>query len=106
MQEAAAEILPPEARVSFAGQSRELLETSGGIFITFGLALLIVFLVLAAQFESFVHPVIIMLSVPLAIAGAVYSLWLGGLSLNVRSEERRVGQEGVSTCRSRWAQYH
>jgi multidrug efflux pump len=86
MQEAAAEILPPEARVSFAGQSRELLETSGGIFITFGLALLIVFLVLAAQFESFVHPVIIMLSVPLAIAGAVYSLWIGGLSLNVYSQ--------------------
>jgi multidrug efflux pump len=86
MQETAAELLPAEARVSFAGQSREFLETSGGIFITFGLALLIVFLVLAAQFESFMHPLIIMLSVPLAIAGAIYSLWLSGLSLNVYSQ--------------------
>lgn len=86
MQQAAAEVLPPEARVSFAGQSREFLETSGGIYITFGLALLIVFLVLAAQFESFIHPLIIMLSVPLAVAGAIYSLWLGGLSLNVYSQ--------------------
>ena len=86
MQQAAAEVLPPEAWVSFAGQSREFLETSGGIFITFGLALLIVFLVLAAQFESFMHPLIIMLSVPLALAGAIYALWLGGLSLNVYSQ--------------------
>ena len=86
MQQAAAEVLPPEARVTFVGQSREFLETSSGIFITFGLALLIVFLVLAAQFESFMHPLIIMMSVPLAGAGAIYSLWLGGLSLNIYSQ--------------------
>src|SRR5690606_16912790 len=85
MQEAAAEVLPAQAQISFAGQSREFLETSGGVTITFALALLIVFLVLAAQFESFVHPLIIMLSVPLALAGAVYALWFGGLSLNVYS---------------------
>src|SRR5690606_15704159 len=64
-QEIAAETLPPEAKLGFAGQSKEFLETSGGIMITFALALLIVFLVLAAQFESFVHPCIIMLTVPL-----------------------------------------
>ncbi len=86
MQQAAAEVLPPEARVTFVGQSREFLETSGGVFITVGLALLIVFLVLAAQFESFMHPLIIMMSVPLAVAGAIYSLWLGGLSLNIYSQ--------------------
>lgn len=86
MQEAAAEVLPAQAQISFAGQSREFLETSGGVTITFALALLIVFLVLAAQFESFVHPLIIMLSVPLALAGAVYALWFGGLSLNVYSQ--------------------
>jgi multidrug efflux pump len=86
MQKAAQELLPPEASVSFAGQSQQYLETSTGVGITFGLAILIVFLVLAGQFESFVHPLIIMLSVPLAIAGAVYSLGLGGLSLNIYSQ--------------------
>jgi len=85
MAQAAEEVLPPQARISFAGQSRELEETSSGIVVTLGLALLIVFLVLAAQFESFIHPLIIMLSVPLALAGAVYALWIGGLSLNVYS---------------------
>src|SRR5690606_7446354 len=69
-----------------AGQSKEFLETSGGIMITFALALLIVFLVLAAQFESFVHPFIIMLTVPLGLTGALLSLWLTGNSLNVYSQ--------------------
>ena len=54
--------------------------------ITFALAILIVFLVLAGQFESFVHPLIIMLSVPLAVAGALYALWRAGLSLNIYSQ--------------------
>ena len=54
--------------------------------ITFGLALLIVFLVLAAQFESFVHPIIIMLSVPLAITGALATLYFTGITLNVYSQ--------------------
>jgi multidrug efflux pump len=82
----AAQTLPPEATLSFAGQSQQYLETSSGVAITFALAILIVFLVLAGQFESFVHPFIIMLSVPLAIAGAVYSLWFGGLTLNIYSQ--------------------
>jgi multidrug efflux pump len=86
MEKAAAEILPPEAKLAYAGQSQQFKETSSGIAITLGLAFLIVFLVLAAQFESFMHPLIIMLSVPLALAGAVYSLMLGGLSLNVYSQ--------------------
>jgi len=86
MSKAATQVLPPEATVSFAGQSQQYLETSSGVAITFGLAILIVFLVLAGQFESFMHPLIIMLSVPLAIAGAVYSLWLGGMSLNIYSQ--------------------
>ncbi len=86
MEEIALESLPDEARVGFAGQSREFLDASGGLFVTFGLALLIVFLVLAAQFESWVHPLIIMLSVPLAIAGALFSLWVTGGGLNVYSQ--------------------
>jgi multidrug efflux pump len=86
MQEIAAETLPPEAKLGFSGQSKEFLETSGGVAVTFALALLIVFLVLAAQFESFVHPLIIMLTVPLGLTGALLSLWLTGNSLNVYSQ--------------------
>jgi multidrug efflux pump len=86
MEQVAAETLPAEATLGFSGQSRQFLETSGGVAITFALALLIVFLVLAAQFESFVHPLIIMLSVPLAVSGALLSLWLTGNSLNIYSQ--------------------
>jgi multidrug efflux pump len=82
----AAETLPPEASLSFAGQSQQYLEASSGVALTFALAILIVFLVLAGQFESFMHPLIIMLGVPLAIAGAIYSLWFAGLSLNIYSQ--------------------
>ncbi len=86
IRQAAKDALPPEANISFAGQSQQYLETSSGVAITFGLAILIVFLVLAAQFESFIHPLIIMLSVPLALAGAIYSLALAGQSINIYSQ--------------------
>jgi multidrug efflux pump len=82
----AAEELPPEATITYLGQSLDFRETSGAIYITFVLALLIVFLVLAAQFESFVHPFIIMLAVPLAITGARAALLLTGISLNIYSQ--------------------
>ncbi|MGB0749016.1 MAG: efflux RND transporter permease subunit [Magnetospiraceae bacterium] len=86
MQDLAAETLPPEASLGFAGLSQQFMETSGGVAVTFILAILIVFLVLAAQFESFVHPLIIMLTVPLAISGALFSLWVTDNSLNVYSQ--------------------
>ena len=90
--------LPAEAKLGWSGQSQQFKEASGGIIVTFVLALLIVFLVLAAQFESFVHPLVIMLSVPLALAGAVYALYFTGLSLNLYSQigiaaDRAHGQE-------------
>jgi len=84
--EAAAADLPSEARIGLAGQSQQFRETSSGAMTTFALALLIVFLVLAAQFESFLHPLVIMLTVPLGVAGAVFSLSLAGLSLNIYSQ--------------------
>jgi len=56
------------------------------VFITFALALLIVYLVLAAQFESFIHPLIIMLTLPLATSGALAALWFAGASLNIYSQ--------------------
>ncbi|MBM3518233.1 MAG: efflux RND transporter permease subunit [Alphaproteobacteria bacterium] len=82
---AAAE-LPPEARVSYQGESREFLRSSQSLLLTFGLALLVVFLVLAAQFESFIHPLVIILVVPLAVTGALGALIWSGLTLNVYSQ--------------------
>ena len=86
VRDVAADTLPPEASLGFDGQSRQFLETSGGVAVTFALALLIVFLVLAAQFESFVHPLIIMLTVPLGLTGALLSLWATGNSINIYSQ--------------------
>jgi multidrug efflux pump len=82
----AREVLPQEARISYLGQSLEFRESSGALYITFALALLVVFLVLAAQFESFVHPFVILLSTPLAVTGGLLALWLSGQSLNVFSQ--------------------
>ncbi|MFN0264358.1 efflux RND transporter permease subunit [Tepidamorphus sp. 3E244] len=84
--ETAATELPPEANISFSGQSQQYQETSSGVAVTFMLAILIVFLVLAGQFESFIQPLVIMLSVPLAIAAAVIALYLTGLTLNIYSQ--------------------
>ena len=78
--------LPPEARVSYQGLSREFQDSSAAIYVTFGLAFVIVFLVLAAQFESWIHPIIIMLSVPLAVTGALIALAWSGISLNIYSQ--------------------
>jgi multidrug efflux pump len=82
----AAEELPPTARTDYQGQSREFRQTSAALYFTFGLALLVVFLVLAAQFESFIHPLVILVTVPLAMAGALAGLWLIGGSLNIYSQ--------------------
>ena len=72
--------------IDFKGQSREFVDASRALVFAFGLSLLIVFLVLAAQFESFVHPFTIMLTVPLAVSGALVGLYLAGSSLNVYSQ--------------------
>ena len=68
-QQLGPEMMPAEAKVGFDGLSREFVRTTGGAMVTFGLALLVVYLVLAAQFESFIHPLVIMLTVPLAASG-------------------------------------
>ncbi|NRG19746.1 efflux RND transporter permease subunit [Rhizobiales bacterium] len=86
MREAASEVLPPEAKLGLDGQSQQFQETASGANLVFAMALLIVFLVLAAQFESFIHPLVILLTVPLGIAGAIYAMTVGGLSLNVYSQ--------------------
>ncbi|SDO29321.1 multidrug efflux pump [Lutimaribacter pacificus] len=86
IEEAAAEIIPASGKLGFEGQSRTFKDTAAGATAVFALALLIVFLVLAAQFESFIHPLIILLTVPAGVAGAIYAMAAGGLSLNVYSQ--------------------
>ncbi len=85
-QKTVAEELPPTAQLDYKGDSREYLKAGGAVVLTFALALLVVYLVLAAQFESFVHPFVIMLTVPLAVLGALIGLWLTGNSLNLFSQ--------------------
>jgi len=82
----AREVLPTEARISYRGQSLEFKESSGALYVTFALALLVVFLVLAGQFESFIHPLIILLSTPLALTGGLLALHLTGNTLNIYSQ--------------------
>jgi multidrug efflux pump len=86
MESFAREVLPPEVRIGYLGQSREFKESASSMYFTFGLALLVVFLVLAAQFESWIHPLIIMLAVPLALTGGLGALYFTGISLNVYSQ--------------------
>jgi len=80
------EELPEQAQVDWKGESREYQAAGGAVLLTFTLALLVVFLVLAAQFESFVHPFVIMLTVPLGVLGALLGLWLTGGTLNLFSQ--------------------
>jgi multidrug efflux pump len=88
--------LPPSARLSFDGESREYLRSKGQLWTTFGFALAIVFLVLAAQFESFRHPLVIMTTVPLAIVGALAGLWLFNMSLNIFSQIAMILLIGIA----------
>jgi multidrug efflux pump len=85
-EDAVARELPPEATLDWDGQTREFTRTGQQLYFTFLLALAVVYLVLAAQFESFVHPVIIMVTVPLALLGAVFGLKLFGLTVNIFSQ--------------------
>jgi multidrug efflux pump len=78
--------LPPSVRLNYDGESRDFKNTGNAIYLTFLLALVIAYLVLAAQFESFRHPLIIMTTVPLAITGAIFGLKIFDSSINVFSQ--------------------
>lgn len=90
------EELPVEAAVDYSGQSQKLKESSSSMLLIFSLALLITFLVLAAQFESFIHPFVILLTVPLALVGALAGLYLAGLTINIYSQIGIVMLIGLS----------
>ena len=97
MEAAAAQILPPGYAVDYAGQSREFKTSSASLALTFVLALAFIYLVLAAQFESFRDPFIIMLTVPLSMAGALLALLMSGGTLNVYSQIGLVTLVGLIT---------
>jgi multidrug efflux pump len=78
--------LPATAVVDYKGESAEFMESGGALIFTFAMALVIVFLVLAAQFESFIHPLVIMTTVPLAAAGGLYGLFMVDSTLNIYSK--------------------
>ncbi|WP_431023772.1 efflux RND transporter permease subunit [Halomonas sp. H5] len=96
LESAVDEVLPAEAQTDVKGASRDYQEASGATAFLLGMGVLVVFLVLAAQFESFVHPLVIMLSVPLAICGALLGLYLTGQSLNIYSQVGLVMLVGLA----------
>ncbi len=86
LEGAAAEHLPAAAIIDYKGESQDFREAGISVVFVFMLGVLVVFLVLAAQFESFVHPLVIMLTVPLAMAGALLGLYLAGGTLNIYTQ--------------------
>jgi len=97
LEEIVREVIPPSAQVDYAGQSREFKESSAEIYVTFILALIFIYLVLSAQFESFIDPLTIMLTVPLSITGGLLGLYLTGGTLNIYSQVGLVTLIGLIT---------
>jgi len=97
MQRIARNLLDDTFSTSLTGSSRDYAESSSNIGFAFFLALGLIFLILAAQFESFIDPFIIMLTVPLALAGALLSLWIFGQTLNIFSEIGMIMLIGLVT---------
>lgn len=97
MDKIASEVLDKSFTTSLTGPARDYTESSSNLAFTFLLALILVFLVLAAQFESFVDPLIIMFTVPLAMAGALLSLWYFNQTLNIFSEIGMIMLIGLVT---------
>jgi multidrug efflux pump len=97
MYKVAGEMFPPTVQLDLDGQSREYKEASTGIYAVFGLALIFIYLVLAAQFESWRNPLIIMLTVPLAMTGALAALYWTGGTLSIYSQIGLVTLVGLIT---------
>jgi multidrug efflux pump len=82
----AAQVLPAGSTIDLAGESREFKESGGALYFAFALAIVFVFMVLAAQYESMLHPFTVLLAVPLAVTGALLALWITKATLNVYSQ--------------------
>jgi multidrug efflux pump len=97
LKEVAAQTLPPSYTIDYAGALRQFVQESSGFAVTFGFALIIIFLALAAQFESFRDPLIILVSVPMSIAGALVFIMLGfgGASINIYTQVGLVTLMGL-----------
>ena len=96
----AAEILPEGTTTALAGESRELAESGSALYFAFGLALLVVFMVLASQFESLVHPFTVLLAVPLAVTGALLALFVARSTINLYSQIGMILLIGLVTKNS------
>jgi len=100
LRAASDEVLPAGSTIELAGESRELEESGNALFFVFLLAMAIVFMVLAAQFESMIHPFTVLLAVPPAVTGALLMLWIAGSTLNLYSQIGMVLLIGLVTKNS------
>jgi len=97
MDRIAERVLDDSFTVDLGGESRDFRESGSNTTFAFGLALLLIYLILAAQFESFIDPFIIILTVPMAVAGALFSLWLFGQTWNIFSQIGTIMLIGLVT---------
>src|SRR5690606_19992362 len=86
MDRIAADVLDDTFRTALEGESRNFRESSSSLLFAFGLAILLIFLVMASQFESFKDPFVIMFTVPLALFGALLFMWVFGITINIYSQ--------------------
>lgn len=90
-------VLDASFTTDLGGEARDFVESGSNTMFAFGLAVLLIFLILAAQFESFVDPIIILLTVPMAVGGALFSLWLFGQTWNIFSQIGTIMLIGLVT---------
>ena len=97
MERVKEKVLDESFTTDLSGESRDFVESNSNTSFAFGLALLLIYLILAAQFESFIDPFIIILTVPMAVAGALFSLWLFGQTWNIFSQIGTIMLIGLVT---------
>ncbi|WP_069660677.1 efflux RND transporter permease subunit [Arcticibacter eurypsychrophilus] len=97
MERISGKVLDDTFTTDLGGESRDFVESGSNTLFAFGLALLLIYLILAAQFESFIDPLIIILTVPMAVAGALLSLWLSGQTWNIFSQIGTIMLIGLVT---------
>ncbi len=100
LEQVARQVLPPGSTTALAGDSREFKESGGVLYFAFGVAMLVVFMVLASQFESMVHPFTVLLAVPLAVTGALATLLVVGSTINLYSQIGMILLIGLVTKNS------